>query len=979
MSHKLNNMSLKTNTSVLDESLYSRQLYAIGKDTMTSIINSKVLIINLDPLAIEICKNIILCGVGSITIADFNRTLSHKDYGNYYITDKDFGKIRADILGSRLSELNHNVKINKYSGEITNNLLSKFNLVVFVDMKFDDLLLNSNEYCRSNNIKMICASSRGFMGYIFCDFNKFITTDVDGEKIKSGHIISHNNLTCTTDKYHDLQVGSKFKLTSSNNKINQNKIYEIKKIINLTSFETNISIDIDNDGNDGNDGNDDNDVGEYTEIKNSLEIEFKSLRESIKDPEFVFTDFSDFDLPNKLHKINCSILQNKLENLEINDPFTKKILTSYFGQLVPVNSIIGGLVANMIISGISNKYTPIKQWLYYECTNIVDLNNNNVDLNNNENVTFSDIYSNQIKVIGLELQKKLLDYKVFIVGSGAIGCEHLKNFSMMGIGSQVITDMDIIEKSNLNRQFLFRNSDIGKYKAEIACNKAKKMNPTINIEYKLNKVGIDTENIFTSDFYNNINCIINALDNVTARNYMDNQSITYSKPLLESGTLGLKGNVQVILPNLTESYQSMTDKTEDLIPVCTIKNFPYEISHCIQWAREQFESLFVVPFNVYNNLKSLSEEKLNDTLNKTLLNELVDIKNNLEYIKSNPFDMYKTFYNENYRQKIFDLINQYPEDYVTENGEKFWSGTKKFPKVIDFSQDNNICKNNIEAYMQIMNIIYFNENIYNMNNMNNMNNVNTELQNIISKSPTTSTTQKISETQETVDINHIKQFITNFINSTCYKFNKIEFEKDDDTNGHIKFISSSSNLRGLNYNINTVSDFETKGIAGKIIPALATTTSIVSGLVAIELYKLVSKQDYNLKQDYKLVDFKNTFLSLGTFFMGSSEPVECKYKKVGNLKISLWTTLEYNNISLEKLINTLDKDYNLNVDQIMYNDKSIYSMFMNENKKKEIINKKINELIELNGLSKCNLIVNISDKNDEDNEEIINILINYTT
>jgi molybdopterin/thiamine biosynthesis adenylyltransferase len=60
-------------------------------------------------------------------------------------------------------------------------------------------------------------------------------------------------------------------------------------------------------------------------------------------------------------------------------------------------------------------------------------------------------------------KNKLKNSKIFIVGSGAIGCEHLKNFGMMGVGNMVLTDMDTIEKSNLNRQFLFRNKDIGKF------------------------------------------------------------------------------------------------------------------------------------------------------------------------------------------------------------------------------------------------------------------------------------------------------------------------------------------------------------------------------------------------------------------------------------------------------------------------------------------------------------------------------------
>jgi ubiquitin-activating enzyme E1 len=66
-----------------------------------------------------------------------------------------------------------------------------------------------------------------------------------------------------------------------------------------------------------------------------------------------------------------------------------------------------------------------------------------------------------------------------------------------------------------------------------------------------------------------------------------------------------------------------------------------------------------------------------------------------------------------------------------------------------------------------------------------------------------------------------------------------EFEKDDDSNYHIAFISGVANFRARNYNIPEVSDFKVKMIAGKIIPALATTTAMVVGAVGIELLKLV--------------------------------------------------------------------------------------------------------------------------------------------
>lgn len=103
-----------------------------------------------------------------------------------------------------------------------------------------------------------------------------------------------------------------------------------------------------------------------------------------------------------------------------------------------------------------------------------------------------------------------------------------------------VTDMDRIEVSNLSRQFLFRQNDVGHPKSVRGAMVVKKWNPQINIEALEKKVGDDTEDFFNDQFWESLSVCWNALDNVQARQFTDARCLFYSKPLLESGTLGTK-------------------------------------------------------------------------------------------------------------------------------------------------------------------------------------------------------------------------------------------------------------------------------------------------------------------------------------------------------------------------------------------------------------------------------------------------------
>ena len=131
-------------------------------------------------------------------------------------------------------------------------------------------------------------------------------------------------------------------------------------------------------------------------------------------------------------------------------------------------------------------------------------------------------YDAQISVFGAKFQKKLEDTRSFVVGSGALGCEFLKNLALMGVscgtqGKLTVTDDDVIEKSNLSRQFLFRDWNIGQAKSTVAASAASLINPRLQIEALQNRVGPETENVFDDTFWENLNVVVNAFDNVNTR------------------------------------------------------------------------------------------------------------------------------------------------------------------------------------------------------------------------------------------------------------------------------------------------------------------------------------------------------------------------------------------------------------------------------------------------------------------------------
>jgi ubiquitin-activating enzyme E1 len=858
---------------------YSRQSYSIGRDVMYKLNNSSILIIGYNILSQEILKNLILLGISNIDILENNNLENYEKTGLYY----------KDNYLDKLKELNPTININ--SVKQSNNEIEfykKYNLLILTNYYSIEDAIRINNISHELNIGFILTGCYGLLGYIFNDFGKnFIINDIDGEEYENLIVENIDNKIIMFKDPHKLGEGDIL--------LWNNKEITVKNTKNPLIIEVIDEID--------------QNIDNYKKIikkKKQQIINFENLEDSLKKPKFVVSDFSvPFNRSEHLHLLNIGydnfrvinlldisyqtyekyLNLNNNENNENNNEIkelAKKFYYTSKGNLLPFASIIGGIVSQEVLKFLGHKFIPVEQWYYLDFLDIVNEN----DFHDKYNIDSN--YEGLINIFGEDLLDKIQNTKPFIVGCGAIGCELIKNVGMLGIKNIVITDMDNIEISNLSRQFLFNDKDVLKSKSQIAALKIKDMvkinnNEDINIIAYENKVCNETEDIFNKEFHNKIDIYLNALDNIDARKYMDKQSIKYEKPLIDSGTLGSSGNVQVVIPHLTESYGSTTDPDEEAkIPICTIKSFPYKPEHTIQWARELFENEFIVIPNLIEKYRNNQElNKLNEVDKNILLKQLTKYIN-FEISEQGYIKLLSTIYYENFEKSIEELIEKYNND---DNNNEY---KKKLP--IKLKLTKKLIINFMTSGCNILNQLFNSKIIIN----------NIQVNPIILNEDV--------EMSEEILKNIIKKIPT---------INKINFDKDKDELQHIYWINECSNMRNNQYSIPEIDIYETKKIAGKIIPAMITTTSIIAGFQIMEFIKIIK---YYNKNDNNINYYKNRFLNLNINYCDGIEP--CKPKEYDNF--SEWTKIKVSSIFTCDIIKEIEERYNKKVEFMTLGNKTIF-------------------------------------------------------
>ncbi|KAF1347134.1 ubiquitin-activating enzyme E1 [Delphinella strobiligena] len=976
------------NNGEIDESLYSRQLYVLGHEAMKRMGSSNVLVVGLRGLGVEIAKNIALAGVKSLTLYDPRPARIEDLSSQFFLHPEDVGKPRADVTVPRVSELNPYVPVKVHpSSNLSSDLsqLKNYQSVVLTDTPLKDQLVIS-DYCHENGIYVTIADTFGLFGQIFNDFGKnFTVGDATGENVLSGIVagIDSDGIVSALDETrHGLEDGDfvTFSEVEGMEMLNDGvprKIttkgpytFSIGQVSDLGQYQRG---------------------GLYTQVKMPKIIDFQPFSQQIKNPELVMSDFAKFDRPAQLHvgiqalhkfaesnkgelprahheadaaqlfKIAQDIAASGEEKVELDEKLIKELSYQARGDLCPMAAFFGGMAAQEVLKSVSGKFAPVQQFMYFD-----SLESLPTSTKRSEELCkpLGTRYDGQIAVFGKEYQDKIANVRQFLVGAGAIGCEMLKNWAMIGLatgpkGRITVTDMDQIERSNLNRQFLFRPKDVGSLKSEAAAKAVQAMNPELEgkIVVMKDRVGADTEHLFNEDFWNDLDGVTNALDNVDARTYVDRRCVFFRKPLLDSGTLGTKGNTQVVLPSITESYSSSQDPPEQSFPMCTLRSFPNRIEHTIAWAKDLFHTYFAGPAEIVNQyasnpnylgaaLKQSGNEK--QTL-ETLKEALVDDK------PSSYEDCIKwarTQFEKQYNNAIQQLLFNFPKDSKTSSGQPFWSGPKRAPDALRFDPKN---PTHFTFVLSAANLHAFNYNIPQKQQKDKAEIIK-YLEDMIVPEFKPDPGVKIqandsdpdpnnasAPTDENDDLNRIAESLPSPKSLGDFRLTPVEFEKDDDTNFHIDFITAASNLRAENYKIATADRHKTKFIAGKIIPAIATTTALVTGLVILELFKIIDGKD-------DIEQYKNGFVNLALPFFGFSEPIASPkgtYQgKNGEVTIDkLWDRFETDNVTLSQFLKDFEEK-GLTVTMISSGVSLLYASFYPPSKNKDRLPLKLSELVE---------------------------------
>lgn len=389
--------------------------------------------------------------------------------------------------------------------------------------------------------------------------------------------------------------------------------------------------------------------------------------------------------------------------------------------------------------------------------------------------------------------------KILVIGAGGIGCELLKNLVLTGFNDISVIDLDTIDVSNLNRQFLFRKEHVGKSKAKVAMESTLKFNPNVKIQAFHDSI-MSPE--YGLNFFKQFSAVMNALDNRAARNHVNRMCLSADVPLIESGTAGYLGQVQVIKKGLTECYECQPKPPQKTFPGCTIRNTPSEPVHCVVWAKHLFNQLFGEDDPDQDVSPDTEDPELAGDAGKSALEKEasenavggIERKSTRTWATGTAYNPHKLF-NKFFKDDIKYLLSM----------ENLWK-KRRPPTPLEYS---DLPKDkSLETGMR---------------------------------------DQRVWSIQECSDV--FSTCLSKLRDQVHQQGDGIlVWDKDDDI--AMDFVTSTANIRAYIFGISLKSRFDIKSMAGNIIPAIATTNAIIAALIVMEGIKVLHGDFDKCKQIY---------------------------------------------------------------------------------------------------------------------------------
>ncbi|KAG6074782.1 hypothetical protein E4U15_005947 [Claviceps sp. LM218 group G6] len=409
--------------------------------------------------------------------------------------------------------------------------------------------------------------------------------------------------------------------------------------------------------------------------------------------------------------------------------------------------------------------------------------------------------------LGPSLNSAVKQARVLMVGAGGIGCELLKNLVLTGFGEVQIVDLDTIDLSNLNRQFLFRQEHIKKSKALVAKDAASKFNPHVKIVAHHANIKDDE---FTVSWFKQFSIVFNALDNLDARRHVNKMCLAADVSLIESGTTGFNGQVQVIKKGTTACYDCTPKETPKSFPVCTIRSTPSQPIHCIVWGKSY----------LLNEVFGVSEDEsaFDHSHDAENASEIEDLRRESAALKK----IRDAVGTDEFPRMLFDKV--YHSDIERlRSVEDLWKSRRR----PDPLQYESLSAQATEVMASKDKILNDDQRIWTL-----------EENFVVFKDSLDRLSRRMMELKRTKNPEQPDPAIT--------------FDKDDiDT---LDFVASSANIRSTMFGIDRKSRFDIKEMAGNIIPAIATTNAIVAGLCVLEAFKVL-KGEYGQVKEVFLTPF----------------------------------------------------------------------------------------------------------------------------